>query len=125
MELSKIKRLVRPILIPFWWIYVVVGGVIAVALGLAGIGAGIYVGGWVMLLGGFADAINLFKGYEPVVALDLAVVFAKIIFAIPIGAIIAGILVKPAGVIVESLSKKPWFAKSKGGESVDARMHES
>jgi len=98
MELKWVLR-------PFWWLYVAVTGIIVLVLGLVGIGAGLYVGGWVMLLGGFADTINLFKSPDPVTAADLGIVLAKIILAIPVGLFIAGIFLYPASAIVATWDK--------------------
>jgi len=63
--------------------------VIAAAIALSGIIVGIYVGVWLMVFGGFADAINLFKTSISVNAADVAITLSKIIFGIPVGLVIA------------------------------------
>jgi len=105
------KYFIRPI----WSIYVGITGVIVIAIGLIGISAGIYIGGWVMLLGGFADTINLFKTSYPVTATDVAIALAKIIFAVPVGFILSSIILIPAGAIVETWEKKPCLPKDDDG----------
>lgn len=119
------KRLAKPILVPFWWIYVAVTSVIGLVLGLVGIGAGLYVGGWVMLFGGLADVINLFKGYDPVSASDVAIALTKVIFAIPVGIFIASIGLKLAGKIEESWDKKPWFVKAEHEDIADESTYKN
>ena len=101
------------ILLPFHWIYMAAYWVfrsivliIAVAIILVGIIVGIYVGVWLMLFGGFADAINLFKTLNPITATDIAITLSKIIFAIPVGLIITGFCINIAEEINETLRIK-------------------
>lgn len=90
---------IRRLFFPFWWLYVRIVKTIQFAIFLVAFGIALYVGGWLMLFGGLADAINLFKGYDPVEAADVAIVIAQIIFAIPVGYLIVA---ATSGVIEEA-----------------------
>ncbi len=72
-------------------IYIALSGALAGVIVILGVGLVVYVALWVMLLGGFADAINLFKTSSPVSAGNIAAALAKILFAIPVGFLIGSI----------------------------------
>ena len=57
---------------------------LALSAALIGLFGGLYIGIWLMLFGGFADAINLFKTSISVEIIDIAIALSKIIFGIPV-----------------------------------------
>lgn len=105
------KNQIKPSLLPIWWVYIAITGTIAFALGLSGIAASLYVGGWLMFIGGIADAITLFKGLAPVTPTDVAIAVGKIVFAVPVGFLSASLGVSAAEAIVKSWHEEPWLAE--------------
>jgi|GEM_PF-2991499 len=100
-------------------IYIALSGAVAGVVVVLGIGLVVYVAVWVMLLGGFADAINLFKTSSPVSAGDIAAALAKILFAIPVGFLIGSITYSIFDKIRHSWTLLPYTTMF---ESDDERM---
>lgn len=74
----------------------------------------IYLGGYIMLLGGIADAINLFKLESDVAPSDLLYVLAKIVFAIPAGLFVGWAISFTGGTLRQKFMSV--LAPSKTGE---------
>lgn len=75
--------------------------IFGMALAIAGIALGLWVGVWWAFIGGIVDVIQAIRAPE-LVANDLAIGVAKVLFASPIGSIAGLALVLPARAIVQS-----------------------
>jgi len=97
------------------------------AAALVLVGLGIYIGGWVMLVGGLTDTVNFFKTSYPVTAADVAIALAKILFASPVGWMIVGVAFEMADdgtkTWEESREKRPRFVKDDDGDPAQSRAH--
>ena len=92
--LKPIRAVWRAVIILFEWIMIAIG-----------LGLGLYVGAYVMFFGGVADAINLFKAESSVTALDVIVATSKILFALPVGYIVAYIPISISAAVISRLTE--------------------
>jgi hypothetical protein len=90
--LMHIRAAWRFVIVFFEWVMIAIG----VALGL-------YIGAYIMLFGGVADAINLFKIETDVTAVDVIVPVLKIILSIPVGYLVAYVPIGISAVLINRL----------------------
>jgi hypothetical protein len=65
--------------------------ILGIALIIIGATVGVYVGVWLLFIGGIVDAVNLFKGINPVTGLSVAITILKIVCA-PVGWVIVTLI---------------------------------
>lgn len=88
----RVRAAWRFVIVFFEWVMIAIG----VALGL-------YIGAYIMLFGGVADAINLFKVETDVTAVDVIVPVLKIILSVPAGYLVAYVPIGICAVLINRL----------------------
>jgi hypothetical protein len=63
--------------------------VIGLVVAILGVVLGLYVGGWVMFVGGIVDAVNIFQGVLAVTGMSVAIAIVKIFGGATVGTTIA------------------------------------
>ena len=69
--------------------------ILGILMIIAGVILGLYIGLWVMFIGGIAGLVNTIFGNSPVEGIDIAFSIVKILFASLVGTIAAFLLIIP------------------------------